>query len=265
MNHSKTIYSNLNDSQKESIIRELYEKSNFSFADIAEKLQTYPNRIRRDAKKYNIHIRNKSDAQKNALNTGKHKHPTKGQTRSESIKQKIGLGVLNAWEKLDDDEIAERKLKAKNNWEKLDQDTKENMHKSAMKAVRHSSKVGSKLEKFLLTSLIENGHSVEFHKEQTLTNTKLQIDLFLPKFNIAIEVDGPSHFEPVWGEKTLDRNKKYDKKKAGLISGKGWHLIRIKQTKDFSVSRARLIYNDVSAAIKKCKESDIQQTISIED
>lgn len=259
------MYNNLTDIQKANLIRELYEKSNYSFADIANKLGTYPNKIRRDAKKFKIDIRNKSEAQKNALSTGKHKHPTKGQVRNEETKQKIGLGVLNAWEHLDQKEINARKSKAKQNWEKLDNNTKDNMHKSAMQAVRQSSKVGSKLEKFLLTRLIEDGYTVEFHKEQTLINTKLQIDLFLPTLNLAIEVDGPSHFKPVWGQETLKRNQKYDRKKAGLISGKGWHLIRIKQTKDFSVSRSRLIYNDLTAAILKCQKADVQQTLSIED
>lgn len=265
MNYSNHIYDNLNDAQKEHIIRDLYQQSNYSFGDIAERLQTYPNKIRRDAKKFNIPIRSKSEAQKNALNTGKHKHPTKGVARPEEIKQKIGLGVLNAWEKLDDIEIESRKSKAKANWDKLDDNTKDSMHRSAMQAVRHSSKVGSKLEKFLLEQLMKQGYSVEFHKEQTLTNTKLQIDLFLPQLNIAIEVDGPSHFKPVWGEETLNRNQKYDKKKSGLIVGKGWHLIRIKQTKDFSVARANLIYNDLRSAIQDCQKSDIQKTITIED
>jgi hypothetical protein len=61
--------------------------------------------------------------------------------------------------------------------------------------------------------------------------------------NIAIEVDGPSHFLPVWGDDALSRNKNYDSKKEGLIIGKGLLLIRIQQTKDFSKTRAELVYS----------------------
>ena len=113
--------------------------------------------------------------------------------------------------------------------------------------------------------MIKDSYKVDFHKEQTLSNTKLQIDLFLPSMNIAIEVDGPSHFEPVWGDDSLKRNKKYDNKKEGLITGKGWHLIRIKQQKDFSKSRADLIYIELISAINKTVGTNSSQKIVIED
>ena len=86
-----------------------------------------------------------------------------------------------------------------------------------------------------------------------LVTTKLQIDIFLPTMNTAIEIDGPSHFEPVWGDKSLERNIRYDNKKTGLILGKGWLLIRIKQTKDFSNSRATLIYEKLQSELNKIK------------
>ena len=80
----------------------------------------------------------------------------------------------------------------------------------------------------------------------------MQIDLFLPSINTAIEIDVPSHFLPVWGDNTLKKNIVYDNKKQGLIIGRGWVLIRIKQTKDFSKSRSKIIGN---------KLLDIIQTI----
>jgi very-short-patch-repair endonuclease len=83
--------------------------------------------------------------------------------------------------------------------------------------------------------------------------------------NIAIEVDGPSHFEPVWGDDSLKRNKKYDSKKEGLIIGKGWHLIRIKQTKDFSKSRADRLYTELLQAIGQINGKNSSQKIIIED
>ena len=100
----------------------------------------------------------------------------------------------------------------------------------------------SKLEKFILTQLLKDGYRVDFHKEQMLSNTKLQVDLFLPTINLAIEIDGPSHFAPIWGQDALTKNQKYDEKKNGLLIGKGLSLIRIKQTKDFSKTRANIIY-----------------------
>lgn len=260
-------YSQLSEQDKKDLIVKLYTQENKSFSDIAQDYNTYANRIRRDAKKFNIKIRNKSEAQKNALKTGKHVHPTKGSSRSEETKRKIGMAVLNSWENLDDIEIEKRRLKAKENWDNLDNDTKDNILKSANNAVRATSKTGSKLEKYLHKKLLSDGYRVDFHKEQTLVTTKLQIDLFLPTISLAIEVDGPSHFAPVWGEESLGRNKKYDSKKEGLILGRGWNLVRIIQTKDFSESRSLLIYHQLLDILKDKKAELIngQQKFIIKD
>lgn len=261
-------YKELSDQEKSTIIKNLYELKNHSFKDIADMLNTYPNKIRRDAIRFKINIRDKSQAQKNALVTGKHNHPTKGKQRSNETKQKIGSSVLKSWENLSENELNKRKLKAKQNWDNLTDDEKKHMQQKANEAVRVSSKEGSKLEKFLMTELIKDGYKVKFHYEQALANTKLQIDIFIPNMNVAIEVDGPSHFAPVWGEDSLNKNIKYDQKKTGLILGKGLVLIRIKQTMDYSNSRSKLIYNqlkDLLSGISKQFPSIDNRNFLIED
>jgi very-short-patch-repair endonuclease len=265
MKKSKSTYDSLSDKEKNNLLNKLYVQDKISFADIASAYGTYANKIRRDAKKFNISIRDKSEAQKNALKTGKHKHPTKGQQRDESTKNKIGRAVMNSWDNLSDKELEERKQKAKQKWDQLDYDTKISMQELAIKAVRETSKTGSKLEKFIHKKLLSLGYQVQFHKEQSLVTTKLQIDLFLPTINTAIEVDGPSHFEPVWGKDSLSRNINYDQKKEGLITGKGWHLIRIKQLKDFSPTRAELIVEKLISILDACKNNKTPQKFSIED
>jgi very-short-patch-repair endonuclease len=257
-------YENLNDRQKLDILTKEYIDNKKSFADIAIAYNTYPNKVRRDAKKLGIAIRDKSEAQSNALKNGRHSHPTKGKKRSDETKSKIGLSVMNSWDSLSDKELKQRKNKSKLAWQSLDEDHKDNMIQSANKAVRESSKLGSKLEKYLLNELLSNGYLVEFHKEQILSNTKLQIDLFLPTIGVAIEVDGPSHFLPVWGEDVLNRNKKYDSKKTGLIIGKGLSLIRIKQTHDYSKTRAGMVYSKLVGAIEELKNTK-GKTVEIED
>jgi very-short-patch-repair endonuclease len=258
-------YGNMNEFQRKELLKKEYEKNKRSFADIAKNYDTYSNRLLRDAKKFNIKIRDKSEAQKNALSTGKSKHPTQGKKREENIKEKIGLSVLKSWEQLSDKQLQERKNKSKKQWENLSKDDQDNILRKANEAVRLSSKIGSKLERFLLQQLLNDGYNVVFHQEQTLANTKLQIDLFLPKLNVAIEVDGPSHFEPVWGEQNLTKNKKYDNKKSGLILGKGLFLIRIKQSKDFSTSRAKLIYNEIKDKLNNLDNLKQNRTIFIGD
>jgi len=246
-------YNKLTDDEKHNVIKKLYVKEKKSFSQIADQLGTYANKVRRDAIKFKIEIRDKSAAQKHTLNSGTVDHPTKGKKRSDDVKNKIGSSVMKHWDNMSDQELLNRQNKAREQRAKLDDDQKDNIIKLANQAVRSSSKTGSKLEKFLLNELLKHKFKVEFHKEQNLLNTKLQIDLFLPELNVAIEVDGPSHFLPVWGEESLKRNIKYDNKKTGLLLGKGCVIIRIKQTKDFSPSRARLILDQVLDKINSIK------------
>lgn len=247
-------YNKLSDQEKRSLLHKEYEINNKSFRDIAESYGTYANKVRRDAIKLKINIRDKSEAQKNALKNGRIEHPTKGKKRSDSTREKIGLSVMNSWDNIDKKTLAQRKETARKNWENLSEDKKSDILNEANRAVREASKKGSKLELFLLDKLLQDGYRVDFHKEQSLSNTKLQIDLFLPNDNIAIEVDGPSHFKDVWGKDALKRNIGYDNKKSGLILGKGLVLIRVKQTRDFSNARASVIYNDLKQHIQNIKD-----------
>lgn len=257
-------YSKLSEQEQKKTIQKLYTKDKLSFASIAKQLGTYANKIRRDANKFKIAIRDKSEAQSNALKKGVHKHPTKGKQRTEEEKSKIGLGIHESWKNLTEAELNARKIKAKESWDKLSDDKKANILNSALVGVRESSKTGSKLEKFLLKCLIEDGYKVEFHKEQVLSNTKLQIDIYLPGLTTAIEVDGPSHFEPVWGQDTLTRNQQYDRKKTGLIIGKGMKLIRIQQQKDFTPTRAKITFSKLQKVLKNIKNTK-DKTFFIKD
>jgi very-short-patch-repair endonuclease len=266
MSTSNQSWDKIKKNEKFDLLTRLYIDQKKSFADIASMYGTYANKIRREVVGLNIPIRDKSEAQKNALKTGKHKHPTKGLMRSEDTKNKIGMGVMKSWEDLDENELNQRKLKAKEAWTNLDEDEKARLVKLANEAVRKTSKVGSKLEKFVLDYLLKQNHKVEFHKEQALLNTKLQIDLFLPNMGIAIEIDGPSHFLPVWGEDALQKNISYDQKKQGLILGKGLILIRIKQTKDFSKTRAQRICENLSLLLDSISKTQTQtKNFLIED
>jgi len=77
------MYQQMNDTNKRKLLYQLYIEKKMSFGEIALKYDTYPNKIRRDAIKFNIPIRTKSEAQKNVLSEGKAVHPTMGKSRTE--------------------------------------------------------------------------------------------------------------------------------------------------------------------------------------
>ena len=214
--------------KEEKHILDLYQKQ-WSTYQIAEKLKTYPNKIRRVLKKHNIVLRGAKDAQTTALKTGRAKHPTAGCQLSEQTKKKISESQGAVWDALSDDEKQYRSNIGKEVWDKKSEEEKQQFIAQAQEAVRESSRKGSKLEHFLLSELSQRNIRVEFHKEQWLQNQNLQVDLYLPQYRTAIEVDGPSHFKPVWGQDNLDKNIKADQQKTGLILNSDLVMIRIKQ------------------------------------
>ena len=70
----------------------MYEDGH-STHEIAKKLQTYPNKIRRTLIKNGIETRNASEAQKVSLEKGTSTHPTKGKIRTEAEKLKISSSM----------------------------------------------------------------------------------------------------------------------------------------------------------------------------
>ena len=224
-----------------------------SFSSIADEMGTYPNKIRRAAITMGIKPRDKSSAQKEAINSGRHKHPTKGTKRNQNTKDKISNSVYDSWKDMPPEERHRRSKIAQKQWEEMSDDHKANLLRLSNQAIRKASKEGSKLEKFILEAFTIEGYRVEFHKEHMLVNERLEIDLFIPELSVAIEVDGPSHFEPVWGEEALEKTQSSDRQKSGLILSMGLVLIRIKHTKGLSEKYKRETLADLKNELEKIK------------
>tara|TARA_R110002051_G_scaffold284668_1_gene346844 strand:+ start:666 stop:1448 length:783 start_codon:yes stop_codon:yes gene_type:complete len=226
-------------SQEEFIVEE-YVKKNKSTYEISESLGTYPNKVRRTLVKLGVKLRDKSKAQSTAIQSGRHKHPTKGTERSESDKIKISEGMFSHWSHMSDEERLKRSEMAKKQWDSMSDEDRFNLRRAAAEAVRRAAKEGSKMEKFLQEGLTKTGRSVIFHKKGLVANQNLEIDLFLPESRVVIEVDGPSHFFPIWGEENLQKTIKSDAHKSGLLLQAGYVVLRIRHTtKNFSSKRQR--------------------------
>ena len=75
-----------------------------------------------------------------------------------------------------------------------------------------------------------------FKKLKVVPNDKTaigkELDIFLPEINAAIEVDGPTHYDPIFGEEKLKKIQERDEIKNKLCDEKGILLIRIKLPKN---------------------------------
>ena len=124
----------------EQKVLEMYEIKKWSTYQIAEKLNTYPNKIRRILTKHGVDLRNAKQAQTNALENGRSKHPTAGSSMSEETKQKISETQGKVWDSLNAKEKKYRSQIGKEAWSKKSDEEKESFIAQAQEAIRKSRK-----------------------------------------------------------------------------------------------------------------------------
>ena len=229
-------------------------QQNSSTYSIAKELGTYPKKIERILKKNGITLRTRSQAQANAIKTGRSKHPTKGEKRSEEEKNKISRGKELSWKNTSEEDREKFSQQAKERWEKIPADKKKEMMEKAGRALRIAAIEGSKAEKFLQRKLNEMGYDVILHKKD-LIEGNFEIDLFLPELNTIIEIDGPQHFLPVFGEKKLQEVIKFDSIKNGLLVSKVFCVVRVRYLcKNMSRAVERKLWDLVSEQVGKIQD-----------
>tara|TARA_R110002020_G_scaffold46539_7_gene132346 strand:- start:961 stop:1752 length:792 start_codon:yes stop_codon:yes gene_type:complete len=243
------------DSVRKSYYQKEYVNNNKSWAEIAKELKTYSNKVRRDATKLGVSSRDKSAAQKIAISSGRTKHPTEGKVRDDATKQRISESQGRVWDNLTDEERLYRSEIGKDSWDKKTEEEKKEFFQKSAQAIQKASKEGSITEIFLFKYLTEQGLKVYKHKEQILQNEKFHIDLYIPSHRTAIEIDGPVHFEPIFGQEKLMNRQAADLSKNGLILSEGLVLIRVKLNKRMSQRYLRIIQKDIMDVLDSVKEN----------
>ena len=125
---------------KDKEIIKMYKEQKLSTYQIAKKLNTYPNKIRRILIKNNVELNDKSQAQKNALAQGQSKIPTQGRKRSEEERIKISKSLKKRWDNLDDKTYQEYVERAKKRWNDMSAEEKSMISKSAIQAIQKAGK-----------------------------------------------------------------------------------------------------------------------------
>jgi very-short-patch-repair endonuclease len=233
----------------EQKVVDLYQKQEKSTYQIAEELNTYPNKIRRVLLKHGVDIKDRSSAQKLALKKGRSKHPTDGTKRTEETKIKISSQLVKHWEDLDDDERERRSLESKKRWNNMPMAKQQEIRNKATLAIRASATEGSKMEKHIANEIRNLGYRVEVHKK-IIPKENLEVDLYIPELNTIIEVDGPSHFYPIWGQEKLQKQMNADLRKSGTLLSKGYAILRVKSCGEESLAEKTRLTNIVLEKIK---------------
>ena len=237
--------------QNKGFIIKAYKEGKSSY-EIAEALGTYSNKILRSLDYLKVPRRDYTAAQKSALKTGRSSHPTAGKSPTQEHRKKISEGMAKVWAEMPSDERDRRTEMSREQWDAMSDSDKASMRQLAAEAVRVASKEGSKTEKYVRKGLTKAGWDVQFHVKTLLPNTELEVDLFVPGLKTAIEIDGPAHFLPIWGEDKLQKHQTADARKSGLLVGAGYVLIRVKQIKKtLSMKNQDDVLNAILAELDK--------------
>jgi len=232
------------------IISDLYDEGK-TIREIAEIVQASTTTIMRAFKKNGKQLRSKSEALKKSAKEGKLSSPTIGKKRTRAEKDSIARGRAEAWRKIDPEARESFKTAARERWEGWTDEEKVERQRRAGEGLRAASKEGSKLEKFVYKHLTSDGYHVILHEKGLIPGEKYELDLYLPELKTVIEIDGPQHFLPIFGEDRLQKVMKYDKVKNGSLLSNGLCIIRVKFTlKALSDYTAKRIYNMILEQVK---------------
>ena len=213
-------------------LEENYVKLGKSSHEIARELNTNPNFVLRALRKHGLPVRNKGEAQIKAMQAGRSQHPTKGRKRSDQEKSNIGHAIAYSWQTASPEKMAHIKQERKARWDAKPDYAKENFRTAAARAVRRAALEGSKLEKFLIYELQVRYGNVQWHANLAFPgHENMHVDFYLPARALAIEVNGPSHYEPVYGEEYLEKRQERDLVKRGIILDRKLSLLVIKNVK----------------------------------
>jgi very-short-patch-repair endonuclease len=248
----------------EYIIDQYFNKEK-SIVSIAEELNTYPNKIRRIILKSGLELRNKSDSQRIALKEGRASHPTEGKERNEETKAKISESVAVKWQGFSSKKREKMRESFKKSWKKRDKTDIVNMHKKAMDGMSKAGREGSKIENFIFEELDSRGYNPIRHKKGLIANTNLEPDIILPDIKLAIEIDGPTHFKPIFGQERLDKVIASDAEKNALFLQHGFCVFRVKyESKTLSQYKKRKVIETIVENIEKIKASHQSTILDIE-
>jgi DNA-binding CsgD family transcriptional regulator len=244
-------YLKLNDKDQIDFLTEQHITKKLSLRQIAKNAGVSVNTIKRHCTKLGIKVRNHAEAQAVAIAEGRHPHPTKNKGHNQETKTKISDGMYDAWQ--NDIDKAHRSEVSKRVWEALDPEKKKEIKEKGFAAVRQTSVHGSKMERFLLENLPKFGFRTSFHHEKSLGGTRLQIDLMVEELGVAIEVNGPSHKDNFWGDKSFSRTQRADYKKKALILDYGLCLIYVNTTGSVSAKRQQLLLAELVKTLEGIK------------
>jgi very-short-patch-repair endonuclease len=233
----------------EDWLRQQYQTK--SCKTIAEEVGSYPMAIHRLLRKWNI-------------TTSEYriqdKHPRVGSKHNLKTKIQISRTKLMSWIMTSDEvkkKFREMGLKA---WNDKTPEEKERTAQIFKKSNPEVVKHGSFLERYIRDRLLENRYQLLFHQKHIFYKTQMEVDILLPSLRTIIEIDGPLHYLPIYGQEILAKIHEKDMVKNDLFLSLGYFVIRIKYTKKMvKLFRKEAIWQKLDDVLRKIKGNTFEK------
>jgi hypothetical protein len=103
-------------------------------------------------------------------------------------------------------------------------------NKSCAASWKHAHKtIGYRRSKIEI--YVENQLKLDYpNLEIVFNNRKIigyELDIYIPNIGIAIEINGPTHYDPIYGTEVLERTRRTDKLKQSLCNDNGIKLFTV--------------------------------------
>lgn len=251
-------------------ISSLYKdgESTLTISEIMKKrykdINWYPMKISRMLQKAEnnglVEIRDSSEAQKLAIEKGRTEHPTEGKERTEEEKAAISNGISSFLDSLSSEELEKRSEAIRKGHEEKWNSLSEKEKRSVMSKM-NQAKVGvsrsgtSKVETAIYKELVRRGISCVPKYQIEKTGMEIDILINVGRKSYALEVDGPTHFRDIYGEKNLEKVIEKDSKKDIILKESGFYVIRARDmTSSVSKRRIEKAVDEILAITEKNKK-----------
>ena len=235
----------------QEILQQKYVDNKMSTVAIAKEYDVDAKTINRLLRKYGFAIRSRKDSQN--LSFEQHGHPRAGKKLEKATKDKISNSVSRSW-------TEEKKKKQSDDtklyWTKQSDEYKTSILSKCNVGLRESAKSGSKVEMIIHQVLDQRGLHFLCHEPLLFENRALKVDIFISSLDLIVEIDGPSHVLPIFGQEKLDAQIRADEEKNALAVSKGLKILRFRVLyKNLSKKRLRDIQADFIEALNLCSMS----------
>ncbi len=187
-----------------------HHTDNMSVRALAKEKGVHANTLRREMIKAGIPIKTRSESLKVAYSTGQ-------------IVARSGFTLTDEHRTQISKANKGKVIGLRNTTNNLIINRAEAMRGRGASGNREAAKKGSKFERIL----VEKFQALGYNVTPQFVLDSYKIDLMFIKEKIAIEIDGPSHREPIYGEDKLANTMAKDKAKDEAMINKGYSIIRI--------------------------------------